>query len=209
MPFTNYTELRQEIIDYVQREDLDLKIDDFITLAEKEMFNNTIEPLQLKELETITTISTNTSNKLASLPSDYGSMRDARMLITNKRGYIEYRAPSEMRKSDLQGQPCFFTIIGGQIEFDRQPDAVYTMELQYYAEVPALTSAAPTNVVLTNHPEIYLYGAVYRAMIFARDQETAATFKADFINAIIGANKSDKLGRYGPAPVMRVEGSTP
>ena len=45
MAISNYTELKQAIIDWSHREDLDLMIDDFIALAEAEMLYNPTSPL--------------------------------------------------------------------------------------------------------------------------------------------------------------------
>lgn len=209
MPFTTYTELKEEIIAYTHRSDLDLKIQDFITLAEKEMFNNPVEPLQIKFLEKTATASTTTTSKFIALPSDFEMMRSIKFNISDESDFLEYRAPQQLIRYDDTDRPCFYTVIGTQIEFDRVPDEVFTVEMQYKAVTLALTSAAPTNTLLTNNPEVYLYGALYKAFTYSQDQESASTYKNDFYSAIQGANKSDKLSQFGTAPVIRVEGPTP
>lgn len=212
MALTTFSELKQAIIDYVHRSDLDLKIQDFITLAEHEMYNpgdDSVEPLRLKEFDKTSTASVTTTSRFLALPDDYSSLRSTRLDITDLSDFMEYRAPQQMRRFDTTARPCFFTIIGTQIEFDRVPDDTYTIEIQYYAELAALTAAAPTNELLTEHPNIYLFGGVHQAFVFAKDQESAGTYEAKFLKAIKGANKADRKGRFGPAPVMKVEGSTP
>ena len=209
MPFANFTELRDSIINWSHRKDLDTLVPDFIALAEIEMFSNPDHPLQLKQLGKTATASTTTTSRFLALPDDFASMRSSRLDIVNESNFLEFRSPEQLRRFDTTGRPCFFTVIGTQIEFDRVPDEIFTIEIQYYAKDSKLTALAPTNFVLTNHPTIYLYGALHQLFLHAVDDESAAKYQNKFISAIRGANKSDKLGRFGPAPVMRVEGSTP
>ena len=113
-----------------------------------------------------------------------------------------------MVRVDTSGLPRFFTITD-QIEFDRVPDALYTVEFQYIALPTPLSTSNQTNTVLTNNPNIYLFGALKEAFAWAGDTENQVKYEAKFANAIKGANKKDRDGRYGPAPAMRIEGSTP
>lgn len=209
MAFTNFTTLKQAIIDYTHRRDLDLRIQDFITLAEHEMYNNADAPLRIKQDEKTSTLTAIITTRFLDLPTDYESMRSTRLDIVNESDFLEFRTPQQLVRFDDTGRPCFFTIIGTKIEFDRVPDEAFSVDIQYFSKTPALTLAAPTNDLLTNHPNIYLFGSVYQAFIFAKDNQSAGAYKALFVEAIQGANKADKKGRYGPAPVMKVQGSTP
>ena len=62
-----------------------------------------------------------------------------------------------------------------------------------------------TNDILTNHPSIYLYGALAQVYAYAQDDQQLTKYIQLFIGAIKGANKADKKGRYGPAPSMSVD----
>lgn len=121
---------------------------------------------------------------------------------------LRFRTPEQLNIRNSVGMPTFFTITD-QIEFDRISDQVYPGEIQYYADFTALSSSNTTNTVLTNHPTIYLFGSLWALNVFTEKPQSAASYYQQFINAIRGANNKDKLGRYGPAPVMRVEGQTP
>ncbi len=123
---------------------------------------------------------------------------------------LRFRTPEQLniRNASDVGMPSFFTITD-QIEFDRISDQVYPGELQYYADFTALSSSNTTNTVLTNNPNIYLFGSLWALRMHTEQPDSAARYYQMFINAIKGANLKDKMGRYGPAPVMRVEGSTP
>ncbi len=121
---------------------------------------------------------------------------------------LRFRTPEQLNIKNSVGTPSFFTITD-QIEFDRVSDIVHPGEIQYYADFTALSSSNTTNTVLTNNPNIYLFGALWALKVHTEQPDSAARYFQMFISAIKGANLKDKMGRYGPAPVMRVEGSTP
>lgn len=215
MPFSNYEELKESIISYSHRSDIDLKVQDFVTLSEKSMYNppnndgRPIEPLRLKQLEQTATATLPTDSSFIALPDNFSELRNSRLDIVNESDFLEYRSPEQLRRYDDSGRPCFFTVIGDQIEFDRISDEAIEIEIQYYSTDTALTEVNDTNLVLTNHPELYLFGALYHLNIFTGDIENLALYKGEFIAALEGANKADKRGRFGPSPVMKVAGSTP
>jgi hypothetical protein len=182
MPFSNYTELKQSIIDWSHRSDIDLIVPDFIQLAEDEMYNppNKQEPLKLKQLEKTSTATTNTTDRFIATPDDFASLRNTRIDVVNESDFFEYRSPEQLRRYDDTGRPCFFTLIGTQIEFDRVPDEELTIEIQYFSKDDALTEASPTNIVLTNHPTIYLYGALHQAFVYAVEINKPLSIKPSF-----------------------------
>ena len=86
------------------------------------------------------------------------------------------------------------------------PDTDYTLEIQYYRKADPLTLINQTNEILTNHPQIYLFGALAMLFGFTQDTEQEVSYSQKFIGAINGANKADKKGRYGPAPTLSLDG---
>jgi len=208
MGLATYEDLKQSIINWSHRSDLDLLIDDFILLAETRMFNNPIEVLEVAGQDTTDNTLTTTGKTIA-LPADYQSIRSIRLELNGVNNDLRYRAPEQMIIRDASGLPSFFTVSGTNIVFDRVPDAVYTVNLQYFAKPTALSSANPTNTILTNNPDIYLFGALNALFAHANNDIDAANYANQFIAAIRGANKLAKQGRYGPAPAMRIEGATP
>lgn len=209
MSLDTYDNLKEEIIDWSHRNDLDLKIDTFIDLAESEMYANTVEPLQLRAEETLVAFSTNTTDRFVALPTGYQSMRKVRIQIVDGESVeLKFRTPSQLEILSSTGMPYFFTVTD-QIEMERVSDQVYSGEFQYFQEFTKLDSSNTTNAVLTNYPTIYLYGSMWALKIYTNEPIAAADYYQKFIAAIRGANNKDEIGRYGPAPIMRVEGCTP
>lgn len=209
MSLDTYENLKVEVIDWSGRDDMDQKIDTFIDMAEQEMYANDTEVLQIRDGDVIAAFATSITDRFAALPSGYQSMRKARIQIVNGESVeIKFRTPAQLNILSSTGLPRFFTVTD-QIEFDRVSDQVYAGEFQYFQEFTALSSSNATNAVLTRFPSIYLFGALWALKLKAEEPISADAYYQRFMRAIKGANNKDKLGRYGPAPVMRVEGPTP
>lgn len=207
MALANYSDLKTQIIDFSHRNDIASKIDDFIVLAEEAMYANPNFPLQLRQMEARAEATMNATRFLA-LPDGFITMRRLKLNIGSESCDVRYVAPDQMRIYGASGQPRYFTVTS-QLEFDRVPDSAYTVDMQYSAIPTALSSSNTTNVVLTNHPSAYLYGALWAAFGWANDDQQEAKYLAKFLGIIEGINKKYKQGRYGPAPAMRIEGATP
>lgn len=208
MALNNFTNLKAAVVNQSHRNDVANKIDDFVLVAEQEMYNNPIETLNVRELETRATADTGTSDRFLALPT--GFLRARRILIDDKttgadQYELRYYAPEVLPLSSQAGMPRAFTVTS-QIEFDRIADAVYNVEVQYFAIPTALSTANQTNDVLTNTPSIYLYGTLWALNQWAERFDVAEYYYDKFIGAIKGANLADDNGRYGPAPFMRIEG---
>jgi len=202
MALDTYANLKLEIIDWSHRGDVDLKIDTFIDLAETAMFQNPIKVLKIRTGETRSTASLDTATRYLALPDDYREMRRMRLDLDTGFAPLTYREPDQLHSSDGPGKPRFFTVTS-QIEFDTVPDEAYTVEMQYLADFTPLSSSNTTNHVLTNSPNIYLFGALTALFAWAEDDQEAAKYEALFISAVRGANKKNRLGQYSPGPVMR------
>lgn len=207
MALDNYANLKASIEDWSHRNDVTNKIDDFILIAEQEMYNNRVEPLTVREGEVLTDVDTVASSRFLALPTGYTEMR--RILIDDKstdaKQYeLTYRTPETLVRYWREGQPSTFTITD-KIEFDCIPDQIYNIEIQHVAKAAPLTAAAPTNLILTNYPSIYLSGALWALYEWAKDGQSSQAAYSNFIQAIQGANKAKKQGSYGPAPVVKNE----
>lgn len=208
MSLDTYDNLIAEVIDWSHRDDLGPKMPDFIRLAEAAMYSNDVELLTVRSMETISTALT--AGEYLSLPDYFESARSVRLITGSNVGKLEYKAPQQMCNSVSNGRPRYFTVVGNELQFDRVPDSEYTIEIQYYRKAIPLTSQNQTNDILTNHPGIYLFGALAVIFGYAQDTEQEISYINKFIGAIRGANKADKKGRYGPAAAASLAcGMTP
>ena len=198
-----YENLVKEVIDWSHRDDLGVKMPDFILLAENAMYSNEVEVLTVRSMESISTALT--AGQYLALPADFESARSIRLVTGDNGGELRFQAPEQMFKRVGTGRPNFFTVVGNELQFDRVPDSDYTIEIQYYRKAASLNDNTQTNEVLTKHPSIYLYGALAQVYFFSQDEQQALKYTQLFISAIKGANKADKKARYGPAPSMSLD----
>lgn len=208
MALDSYSNLQSAVIEWSHREDVVDKLDDFIQIAEEAMFANPMFPLQLRQMETRATATASTSSRFLALPTGFINMRRLKLNLSGGDCDVKYRAPDQMVLVGSSGIPSFFTVTS-QIEFDRVPDSDYTVDMQYFAKPTGLSASNTTNIILDNHATVYLYGCLWALAEWSNDHELEARYLSRFLGVIEGINKQYKSGRYGPAPVMRIEGATP
>lgn len=204
MALDTFENLVKEVIDYSHRNDMGNRIDTFIQLAENTMYSNSAQPLKVRSMEIVSTAAT--AGQYVELPPDFESARSVRLVIGDNSGELRFQAPEQLFKHPASGKPLFYTIVGNEIQFGRVPDSAYTLEIQYFRKATPLSLTNQTNEILTNHPQVYLYGALAALFGFTQDTEQEAVYGNKFIDAIKGANKSDKKRRYGPAPALSLDG---
>lgn len=208
MAINSYTTLRDAVLSFSHRGDADLMIDTFICLAESEMTQNPTERLKIRPQETRATAVTTTDSRFLALPAGFSSMRRMLLTVDGKQLEVPFASPTQMNVRESKGTPSKFSVTS-QLEFDAVSDRAYAVEMQYIADFTPLTQDNPTNVVLTQNPNIYLYGVLHQLFIWAVEEVRAAEFQGKFLQAIVGANRKDKDARFGPKPRIAVKGSTP
>ena len=176
MALSNFDELVKSISTWSHRNDIGTLIPDFIALAETEMFSNDDETLETREEEetaTLTAIGTTPNeSRFIELPSDFLNQRDLKILIQNDTFNLIYRIPAALIIRSGTGTPCRFTETD-KIELDIVPDQDYTITMKYYAKPEPLTKSNTKNQILTNNPNIYLYGALHQLFLFSESDNEA------------------------------------
>ncbi len=203
MAITNYSTLKQSVVNWSHQDDIDTLVDDLIVLAEDFMYSNDIEQLAAPELETVSS-GTSISSKTEALPTGFLKPREIRLLVSDGDGRLEYEVPDAMIDRTGTGRPCRYTIKGTNIVFDVSPDQTYNIEYTYYAKPTGISSSNTTNTVLTNYPRLYLFGCLWALGVFNDDLEMQAKYQNLFIAAVRGANKRGKNYRTGATPKGRL-----
>lgn len=212
MPLDNFSNLKASIKSRSHRNDVnDNDLTDYVTQCESEFYNNTDAALRIRAMEVRATNTVDTSSRFLSLPDRFLKMRRLKLNDPFNGGCdtdIDYLTPEQMPLCNLVQRPRFFSVTT-QLEFDSVPDKEYTIEMQYVQRLTALSDSNPTNVILDEHPNIYLFGSLWALFDDKQEIDVAADYYAKFLRAIAGANATDQAGRYGPAPFIRQEGYLP
>ena len=172
MAITTYAELQTATANWLDRSDMTDRIPEFIELAEAN-FNRVIRQPDMITKDDSFSI----SSRYTTLPTD--TLEIVRIVLDlTPVVVLEYMTPEELseRRTYLTGtgKPIYFTTVGGstnQLEVLRSPDSTYTASIIYYTRIAALTDAATTNWLLTNHPDIYLFGTLVEAEPYLKNDE--------------------------------------
>lgn len=208
MALNNYANLKASVIEWSKRQDVTDRIDDFLDLCETEIYSNNIEPLRIRAMVQLETSATSTVARTQSLPTGFLEMRRFDLTVGSQRPTIDYVTPSAQIIRDGSGVPSNYTITS-QIEYDIIPDQAYVTNISYYGKLTALSSSNTTNSILTNYPNIYLYGCLMVLNQWAEDDQEFAKYQSLFITAISGANSQDAMGNRGVASRKRRRGRNP
>lgn len=193
MAITNYTELQASIANFLARDDLTAQIPDFISLAEARMARE----MQARSQEKRATATLTAGDAFVSLPTDLRSIRLVK-LNTAPTEVLEYYTPTrvnEIYANNSEGKPKGYTIIGGEIKFAPTPDANYTAEIVYSEGIPDLSDSNLINIILTRHPDAYLYGALAAASVYLMDDQKTTVYEQLFTRALDEIKREEERGK--------------
>lgn len=196
---TSYAELKQNILDFSKRKDALGKLDLFIDLCERDIW----ESMRVREMEDTATLTASTSTRGIALPTGFIKARRLKIQVNNQWFDVEQVTSTTILQST--GIPYQFDITS-QIELNVVPNDTYSLELDYYKELDALSSSNTSNAILTNYPKVYLAGSLHHLCQWALMEDKAGYWAQVFNSEVSRANRRARQGRYGPAPSTNTPG---
>lgn len=169
---TTWAELKATLANWLDRDDLSTEIPEAIALAERRFQRTLFAP----EREIVADLAIDAET--ASLPADLWGIR-ALHLATDPKTVLEPMTLSELRNTysaNAAGRPQNYAVSGETILFGPAPDAAYAGRLTYIQAIPALGDSQATNWLLTDHPDLYLYGALHELHLLLFDENRAALY---------------------------------
>jgi len=169
MAIGTYAELQTAVANWLDRDDLTLRIPEFIALAEAKMNRN----LRISLMENVSTaIIMAGGTRDYSLPTGFTGMKEFH-LTTSPITPLSYITPEMMNRmwaGSNAGRPQAFTLFSDagtrKIKIGPSPDSAYTTSMLYLKKIDSLSVSNPTETMLTENPDIYLYGALLEAEPF-------------------------------------------
>ena len=204
MALDNYSNLQTSIANFLARDDLTTEIVDFIALTEAD-FNRR---LRIRAMENSSSFTIDSETE--TLPTGFLQARSF-VIPTNPKTALQFMTPfhqAETQGSSETGKPRAYSIEGTNFRFSPTPDATYTATLVFYKAFDALSVSVATNHILTNHPDVYLYGALYFASTFIRgmDPQTVSQFKAQYESGLQQVEMADEKDKYNATPLVQRTG---
>ena len=194
MAISNYGELKTAVANWMDRDDLTARIPEFIALAEAR-FNRV---LRIRAMESKQTASTVAGQQNLALPTNYIQMRNVQM-NTSPVTPMQYVTPEifdRLYGGSVTGTPKFYTIIANELQLGPTPDTVQTIEMLFYKKFDSLSADGDTNWVLTNAPDVYLYGALLEAEPFIMNDSRVQLWATAFQTAIGDIQEQDNKDRH-------------
>ena len=183
MALDTYQNVQTAIGDWLARTDLAAVIPDFITLAEAEMKR------RIRRSTTRTTVTL--VGEFTAPPADMAELRSAYLVSDQPEmdnplrvSTPEMMAERRARSAGVAGRPTDIAYVAGQFMVAPIPDQNYTVEIIYFTQLTALSSATPVNAILQEAPDAYLFGALLQAEPYLENDPRIPTWRAGFDNAI-------------------------
>jgi hypothetical protein len=194
---SNYSELTAAIEGWMHRSDLAAKIPDFIWLAEARL-GRKLALLDWEEQVDLATV-----GNVVTLPADYKQMR-----AVNYNGKpLRYVTPSqyaeEVNPNLSVATPYLYTILGSSsLQVGPAVPDDTEIELQYIARLEHLSTGNPVNWLLTNHPDLMLFGSLEAATSYTKDKENEAKWAGKFAGGIEELDVENAFSQPGGTPLV-------
>jgi len=194
MAIGTYAELQTAVANWLDRDDLTDRIPEFIALAEARM--NRV--LRIRLMEAKYTASTVAAQRNYALPASYIQMRNFQ-INTSPITPLQYVTPEiydRLWGGSTDGTPQFYTIVAGEVQLGPLPASILTMEMLFYKKITALSGSNTTEAMLTDNPDVYLYGSLMEAEPFIMNDERVGLWATGFQQAIADLQEQDNKDRH-------------
>lgn len=202
MALSNYDELKEAVIDYLGRDDLEARIPDIIRLAEIRLNRE----MRMRCMEHRAAAPVQAGSDHISLPwkrvdGDWDVFLEMRDLVWKEAGTVRnlrYTAPDTYSAEQAlsSGVPTHYTIIGHDLYLMPVPDAGGELFLTYYAEIPPLSAVQKANDVLLLAPDLYLYAALVESAPWTRGSVPADMWTQYYQEARSKWNEAEQSARF-------------
>lgn len=186
MALTTFVTLKASIANWLHRSDLTTVIPDFVALAEADIAKD----LRIAAMESVAS-GTLTGETLA-FPTRFV---DARRLLVGGYEYL-YESPGVYGEFSRQGETAYIYTIQGQNFYILNGASGDSYTLTYYAMFAGLSDDSDTNWLLTNHPEVYLFGSLRSAAIYLSDDNAMSKYSALYTAAISKLRTADRRASF-------------
>src|SRR5712691_1509680 len=201
MAIATYSDLQAAIGNWLDHSLFTARVPEFIALFEAAANRR----LRARQQELTVTLTPDAGGK-AAIPADYLAWR--RVTWTGQtRTELQFVHPSYLQAaypSSPADVPRIFTIEGSTLKV--RPLDQAALEFDYFQKISALASN-PVNWLLTEHPDLYLFGSMVEAEMFGVNDERAPLWKARRDEIFDEIEKLSNKTR-GPSAI-RVMGATP
>jgi hypothetical protein len=206
MSISTFAELKSSIADFLNRSDLTTVIPSFISLAEAQINRD----VRHWRMDKITSITANAGVAETVLPENYLETNSVTWTFDSGHpkslNFVTNKVFAE-RKYNAQGTlgtPEIFSFKNNAnvpahfIQILPAPSSSGFVTIDYIERVAALSDSTTTNWLLSEAPDIYLYGSLLHAAPYLQDDERIAVWAQLYGAAVKQLNESSEKGKFSP-----------
>lgn len=194
---TDYATLKAAIADFLNRDDLASSVSSFVSLGEASIARD------LRHWRQERRVTGTINNATEALPSDFLEAVDVRLPDGDQLELLSSDLFARRQARDATpGTPRCYRYTAGQIEFWPPPEpAGRPFILRYYARIPALSDAEPTNWLLTQYPDVHLYAALIHTAPYLKDDARVQVWASLYAAAVKNLNRDSKKATSSGSPL--------
>lgn len=200
MALSTFSELKGSLRNWLARPDIpDDVLEDAIAMAEdRHRRELRLRAMEKRQIATIPLLDIDgTPNRKIALPSQFAEMRRIGIFLADRLEKLDPVSQDQMfQYSTLApGRPGYFAV-AGDIEFDRPPDQSYQLEMVFFQGFQELSDSNPTNWLLQNARDLYLYGAWLHLGVYVGSELMKAA-EMRYNKGAADLQYLDESGRWG------------
>lgn len=191
---TTYATLQSAMADWLIKTNLTTQIPQFIQLVEARLKRDR----RARKLQT-RTFSISSDNM--ALPSDFRSLDS--WYLDGPTYYGEIQIVPADRLGELKarlgdtGVPAYAAILDTTARFAPAPDGTYSTKMVYWRKLLPLSATQTTNWLLTDHPDIYLYGALIESAPYLKDDARVPVWERRYEQALEELHEETQDRQFG------------
>jgi len=168
-----YSELQAAILNWCHRSDLTSIIPTWIRFATAG-FNRVLRTPEMEARDTSTL-----TDEYTALPADFLEVIAVADSAGRQLRHLDRQQFGSLVASGREPNVPIFTIEDYQLRLWPAPtaSASLTVTLLYYEQISTLVNANDTNWLLTDHPDLYLYGALMHGRVWMQGDERIPLIK--------------------------------
>ena len=221
MAINTYDTLKVAVSNWLDRSDmadggsLEGRVEEFIALAEARM-NRTLRLSMMLNVDQTTlggAAALVAGTRDYALPSGYLQMLDFHLRtdpITTL-SYLTLENMNRMWAGSQGGRPQAYTIFSDnasgtpvkKVRLGPSPDVAYDYSITFYKKIDALSDSNTTEQMLTDNPDVYLYGALMEAEPFLMNDSRVQLWATALAQSISALQEQDNKDRHSGS-AMRV-----
>jgi hypothetical protein len=194
---SSYASLRVEIAAWLDRDDLAERIPGFIRLSEARL--NRV--LRVPDMEVETVLTANAEE--TPLPLDFLAMRELDLSGPPNRP-LRCMSPDALVQNfdGTAGVTQAYAVTGRTLRLAPPPSAPVGLRMVYFAQLPSLSDERPSNWLLAQAPDVYLFAALLQATAFIGDTGRIGQWKAAYDEALAELISAGTRSRWGASPLV-------